>query len=310
MNNRWQKNKNSKSLFLLAIFSITVLLIYGSKIFDQKTIPLEEVITIHGDTQEENNCNINKLDQIPEESMLIIGHAYGSHHGSAERNHAGIAPSVESLIQQNKQNIKTIIFTGDVFSVPSEKKWEALRRLTQPIPVYVAPGNHDVEITSDNAFRDIFRQRQSNQSKTYPQSFINGSTLFILDDSTLGDSSERLLHFILNEVERNPLFSKIIVARHHILARGLEWAQNGLSPSSYWSADEFQQITQKLNKNTDIIFIYGDGGAFAKLPRMACKSISGILNIVNGIGELPKDRVIVYSQGKLGYYPLGSDHKL
>ena len=133
--------------------------------------------------------------------MLIIGHAYGSHHGSAERNHAGIAPSVESLIQQNKQNIKTIIFTGDVFSVPSEKKWEALRRLTQPIPVYVAPGNHDVEITSDNAFRDIFRQRQSNQSKTYPQSFINGNTLFILDDSTLGDSSERLLHFILNEVE-------------------------------------------------------------------------------------------------------------
>ena len=136
--------------------------------------------------------------------MLIIGHAYGSHHGRLKksRRNRPLGRKPDNKINKTSK----LLYYRDVFSVPSEKK-QALRRLTQPILVYTFR-NHDVEITSDNAFH-ILRQRQSNQSKTYPQSFTNGSTLFILDDSTLGDSGERLLHFILNEVERNPLFSKL-----------------------------------------------------------------------------------------------------
>ena len=40
-------------------------------------------------------------------------------------------------------------------------------------------------------------------------------------------------------------------------------------------------------------FIYGDGGAFKRLPRVACKKINNINHLVNGIGDTENDIVLV-----------------
>lgn len=41
--------------------------------------------------------------------------------------------------------MNTLIFTGDVFNVPSIEKWELLRKTVgENIDIYIAPGNHDV----------------------------------------------------------------------------------------------------------------------------------------------------------------------
>tara|TARA_Y100001954_G_scaffold47714_1_gene50077 strand:- start:5419 stop:6294 length:876 start_codon:yes stop_codon:yes gene_type:complete len=253
----------------------------------------------------QNACQVEKINKIPENSYIIIGHAYGSHEGSAQRNHEGIAPSIKTLIKYNKSRISGIIFTGDVLSVPSEKKWRDLHQLTQPIPVYIAPGNHDVSIIQDSASRDIFNKRSTAQSLIYPQSIMIDEALFIIDDSNPRNSSEKLGSYIVSEIKKRPSISNAIVVRHHVLPEELRYAQNGESPSKYWSANEFSIIRQQLPESTELSFIYGDGGAFTRLPRMSCTSISGFKNIVNGIGELKDDRILIYNEGKLSYYVLG-----
>lgn len=133
------------------------------------------------------------------------------------------------------------------------------------------------------------------------------TTLVIIDDSNSKDSSEQLGSYITSEIKKSPSVSTTIVVRHHILPENLKHVQNGESPSKYWSENEFSMIKQKIGSGTKVIFIYGDGGAFLPgaflpLPRMTCTSISGFTNIVNGIGELKGDRIIIYSKGKLYYY--------
>lgn len=247
-------------------------------------------------------CTLRRTHNIPDKSFLIIGHAYGSHQGSIRRHHEGVAPTIKSLIEENKSRISGLIFTGDVLSVPSEQKWRNLNQLTQPLPVYIAPGNHDVHTPNDNAFRDMFKNRITMQSNIYPQSIVHDSTLFILDDSTVKDSSKRLGLFIKNELKNRPTYKKVIVARHHVLPQNLKYAQNGVSPSGYWSENQFAMLRKAITDKVEIIFIYGDGGAFARLPRIACVSNSDFTNIVNGVGEIKGDRILVYSKGVLSYY--------
>ena len=91
------------------------------------------------------SCPINEVDVLPNKSTVIIGHAYGSVKGSQTRKNIGIAPKIENFLLENKFKIDTVIFSGDVFSVPSKKKWESLySRYKGYFDIYIAPGNHDV----------------------------------------------------------------------------------------------------------------------------------------------------------------------
>ena len=52
------------------------------------------------------------------------------------------------------------------------------------------------------------------------------------------------------------------------------------------------------NENLDIwdknvSFIYGDGGAYDFLPRIVCLKINGVKHIVNGIGDIAGDTILV-----------------
>ena len=294
--------KQRSMLLLISIISITSFC--AGRIYDRvkskivrTTASINEAIKSN-----QHECQLDKINDIPDQSLLIIGHAYGSHQGSAKRNHEGIAPSIKSLIRKNKTRISGIIFTGDVFSIPSEQKWVKLYQITKPLPVYIAPGNHDVSTIKDNAFRDVFNKRPTVQSNTFPQSIMMDGTLIIIDDSNQRDSSEKLSQYIISEIKNRKTISNVIVLRHHVLSEKLRYAQNGESPSKYWSENEFSLIRQKLPEDIEISFIYGDGGAFPNLPRMSCISISGFTNIVNGIGELKDDRILIYNKEKLGYY--------
>ena len=64
-----------------------------------------------------------KISKIPLNSVLIIGHAYGSPKQSELRGNKGIAPKVLDLYLQNKENISAIIFSGDVLKEPNIKSW-------------------------------------------------------------------------------------------------------------------------------------------------------------------------------------------
>ena len=99
-----------------------------------------------------------RIANVPQNSILIVGHAYGSHSKSDKRGNIGIAPKVKEFYLRNKKKIDLIIFSGDVLKEPSIKKWEALYSdLKKNKGIYIAPGNHDVDGNYyDSARRDVF----------------------------------------------------------------------------------------------------------------------------------------------------------
>ena len=89
-----------------------------------------------------NTCNIEEIIELPSNFSVIIGHAYGS--PSKAKIDSFIAPNVERFLSKNSSNIQNIIFTGDIFSVPSSSKWERLFEQFDSAKIYISPGNHDI----------------------------------------------------------------------------------------------------------------------------------------------------------------------
>ena len=64
-----------------------------------------------------NTCEIEIFFELPSVFSVLIGHAYGA--PSKSKLDGFIAPNVERFLLQNNSKILNIIFTGDIFSVPS-----------------------------------------------------------------------------------------------------------------------------------------------------------------------------------------------
>ena len=60
----------------------------------------------------------------------------------------------------------------------------------------------------------------------------------------------------------------------------------------------------KLNKKSNITWIIGDSGGFSSLPRLKCLSRDNHRFILNGIGQVIGDRIILISDNKLFVYIL------
>ena len=67
-----------------------------------------------------NTCNLSQTSSLDSNFSVFIGHAYGSHSSTAE---SFLSLNVENFIQENSSKLNTLVFTGDVFSVPSIAKW-------------------------------------------------------------------------------------------------------------------------------------------------------------------------------------------
>ena len=103
---------------------------------------------------QEDLCNLPALPTLPNESNLIIGHMYG-HPSVSEENPLG---KIKDFISENRKNLKSVIFTGDIFRNPSYKKWLELKSFLNEVDInfHIAPGNHDVGI-ENGASRDLFK---------------------------------------------------------------------------------------------------------------------------------------------------------
>ena len=99
------------------------------------------------------SCNITKTSEVINGSHAFIGHAYGA--PSKSHFNSFITNNAYDFITQNKSRLRTITFTGDVFSVPSLDKWKRLsQEINENLRIFVAPGNHDIQRPDS---RDIFK---------------------------------------------------------------------------------------------------------------------------------------------------------
>jgi len=237
-------------------------------------------------------CHVETLAELPSEFSVVIGHAYGSPELSTMNSF--ISPIVEDFIQKNENYIESVIFTGDVFSVPSSIKWKKLFQKFENLKIFVAPGNHDI-IRPDS--REVF---QSNNfiMQDYPFKIKVSGQVVLISDSI--SSSWRVGGDLKELIEDQT--SDVLVARHNIIVSDLLHFANSKVGGS--TLPTVQMLATDLNTDNNITWIMGDGGAFHNLPRLTCHKFQNHRFIINGIGGIPGDTVLIIKAGVLYQYPI------
>ena len=65
-----------------------------------------------------------------------------------------------------------------------------------------------------------------------------------------------------------------------------------------------KNLQKKINNLKSLTIISGDGGAFSELPRLTCLIYKNIKFIINGIGDVNDDEIIIINENKLFTYNL------
>ena len=163
---------NKNKFFIIFLFTLLLIIFPVHRKLINKVIKEFFIIRI----KISKNCDYDLIKNIPKGSSIIVGHAYGSpisHNGFISKN-------LESFIRQNKEQIETIFFTGDVFHSPTETKWNDLYNLIgENIKLIVAPGNHDV---GSRKSRKIFN-KSIKHSLNFPFSInLKNRNIFVEDN--------------------------------------------------------------------------------------------------------------------------------
>lgn len=239
--------------------------------------------------EEERICDIQRIQQIPVNTSLILGHLYG-HPSVSSENPLG---NIEEFIIQNQNKINSVIFTGDIFQTPSFQKWNYLIEFMKSVNIdfYIAPGNHDVGV-SESTNRDIYNLTFNFQ---YPALIKDGNSIFLVDDSTRNNWSLSLDSFEL--INQNASLEKTLyILTHNIIFK----EQLNYANSKEGFSGDIPSIKKLLkgykDKYKNIVILSGDTGAFDFLPSKACYEYGNILGIANGFGNR-KDNEAIIIQG-------------
>ena len=103
------------------ILTIALFHKYEIKNYIKKFIILNKIFLINS---KYNKCDFKQIETVPQNSIVIIGHAYGSPLSKEEF----ISNKVDIFLKENIKNINTIVFTGDVFKNPTKEKWDTLKK--------------------------------------------------------------------------------------------------------------------------------------------------------------------------------------
>lgn len=242
-----------------------------------------------------SSCYLPIIKEVPENSTIIIGHAYGSHKKNNKSNIDFIAPKISAFLNDNEYLIKDVIFSGDVFKIPSITKWQKLLSLYEnKFKIIIAPGNHDISGNQNYSYKykDIFSKLILDLS-SYPFTYRSNGFNLIIENSVerINLNNNKIYQIIRNQ--ENDHQNKILI-RHHIPIRELSYLSNEkLNLNKLPTHSELEENI----KNS--IIISGDGGAFKHLPSISCNKYGSNTFIVNGIGQKSEDRIIILSKTKL-----------
>lgn len=236
------------------------------------------------------SCQLPKLQEVPKNSTVIIGHAYGSPGKSNSKSF--IANNVRTFLDQNSHKLDMVIFSGDVFGEPSMAKWAQLsREYANSFKIEIAPGNHDIGSLSA---ADIFNMTDFNNKEPSIVSNTNSHAILV-EDSV---SSNWLLAPETKDIIKQFYDKNLFLVRHNIPTTELfEFANSSFGMSK--QLPPTQTLVAEFQENRSITVISGDGGAFPHLPREKCLEINNFKFIINGIGEVPGDTVLLLNNGLL-----------
>tara|TARA_Y100000816_G_C25974957_1_gene508930 strand:- start:2 stop:865 length:864 start_codon:yes stop_codon:yes gene_type:complete len=281
----------SKLRIIIPLVFITLFLISVNDLFKEKNLTILKdnvkfFIKKFKASQKFKQCPIEKIDYVPEESVVVIGHAYGN----PENQNLFLAPKVSSFLSNHSSNIDVVFFTGDVFQTSSDDKWSWLATyFKDDFKIFIAPGNHDVG-TNENPKKTAF---YSSPYYLPTSEIVNLQGIdFILEDSIKSNWLVDTATIELINTSQN----EVILLRHNIASKDILDVANS-------DAGISDNLPNKLGEagliNKDLIILSGDGGAKAYMPRTFCRQSGRIFEIVNGIGEHPDDEVVIINKGQI-----------
>lgn len=253
-----------------------------------------------------SSCLPEIISYVPNQSSIVIGHAYGEVNAKLVRKN--LNPKVDRFLFDNRKKIETLFLTGDVFNIPSLSKWDNLySKYENYFDIFIAPGNHDVDNpyvyvapgnkNVENPYRDLFKLYVGNkQPKRFPFVVKKSGFNIVVDDS---NSITTLLDFEDNIEKFNKLDGDIIFLRHHVLINKL--ANYGGSNNSLFEKEIFEKL---LKDDSNIIFIYGNGGQYINKPRISCYVHNNFTHFLNGIGGFNDDVILILNKNKIYRYIL------
>lgn len=252
-----------------------------------------------GNRNKENflsNCVLPTVTDVMPGSTVIIGHAYGSPNGSGYF----ITEAVEEFILTHSSSLDAVIFSGDVFKVPSTARWARLEALSQKsgVKFHVAPGNHDVGF-GDNPARDVWNVSGYRLPKTGVQHLLLSGFNVLLEDSVVTNwqVSPTVLQALNGSFSDDP----VVLVRHHIAVSEMVEVANSQAGFP-GELPELMDLSSKVLNQTTIVS--GDTGAFPHLPRVSCLTDNKLTSIANGIGSVQGDAVLMLNDGNIAQFPL------
>tara|TARA_B100001173_G_C15960333_1_gene535367 strand:+ start:412 stop:1272 length:861 start_codon:yes stop_codon:yes gene_type:complete len=286
---------------MIKILIAVIFFIYGLQVGSSHMFPFElikgsyQVVKniINGSMDYKNleECRLEQLNEIPSDSTIIIGHAYGS----KSEVDGYLASGVENFLNKNREKIDKVILTGDVFAVPSLEKWNALhQQFISSFQIYVAPGNHDIDTLASN---EIFNMSKFGFKESIS---INDDPHLIIENSV---STNMLMNdFTVNLVNKTKQ-SSVYLFRHHVPVQELIKASN-LDYSSNKLLPNVNQFANQFTKVENFVVVSGDSGRYASRPRITCNKYKNITFVTNGIGDREGDVILVLNNGRLSYFKI------
>jgi hypothetical protein len=240
-------------------------------------------------------CSLPKINLIPNNSIVVIGHAYGS--PINVNNESYLSNKVQNFLNENRRKISKVIFTGDIFWEPSLKKWDRLYEdFKDDFSINIAPGNHEF----DNLAKiDVLKLSQFRVEDFYEIKNID-KNLYLIENSIINnwELNNDMIKYINESV-----YDEFMIFRHNIPIIELVKLANSKSLMSD-NLSSVLDIHKKFSKNKKITIISGDGGAFKELPRLTCYEYKNLKFIINGIGDYNNDKILILSKNNMHYYIL------
>ena len=240
-------------------------------------------------------CFIEEKNFIPKDSIIVVGHAYGSPLNANNKDF--ISKKLVKFLDINKNNINKLILTGDVFWEPTLIKWNKLHNdYSEYFEIHIAPGNHEVDGTERLS---IFKKSNFNVNEFY--SIKNTEQdYYVIENSFI--NNWQLSSKLIKQINKNPK-QDIYLFRHNIPVKELIQFANSkhlLSKKLF----KTKKLYKNVSKLKSLTIISGDSGGFIHLPRITCHEFNNIRFITNGIADIDEDKILILNHRSMYTYTL------
>ena len=216
-------------------------------------------------------------------------------------------PKFLNHLEKNSQRYDHAFLAGDIVFEPNKRNFLKVKNELSFFfnNLYVAPGNHDVDMSSAN--ENIKKEFLSVFNKNFQKVNINNNLFFVLD-STInpGNISSNQIIYLKKEIENIKDIKNIFIITHHPVWENYtnkkvlsnEWENLSLNNNF---ADVLS-LFKNLKKEVKVFFVAGDFGVFHNRTVLFCEKNRNFYFIGTGMGNKKLDNyleVLISSDGEI-----------